>query len=138
MKKPSSKPAFPLPDSDLQPDRPPSARRKTRASGFPRLKRAGLPTGKRSRPETPLLKWKIEDNADDAKERRKDQNDLEEEGGGGARRKGKEVPLSARKLAAGLWRLQLPETGVERRSEQQLGFQVRAVELAFALGMPLK
>ncbi|XP_004294378.1 PREDICTED: uncharacterized protein LOC101307570 [Fragaria vesca subsp. vesca] len=31
--------------------------------------------------------------------------------------------MSARKLAAGLWRLQLPEMGVERRSEPQLGFQ---------------
>ena len=129
MKKPS-KPTFPLPDSDLQLERPPSARRKTRASGLPRLKRAGFPSGKRSRPETPLLKWKIEDNEDD-RERRKDQNDLDEEREEGARRdtrkgrKGREVPMSARKLAAGLWRLQLPEMGVERRTAQ-LGFQVRA------------
>ena len=134
MKKPSSssKPTFPLqPDSDLQPERPHTARRRTRASGLPRLKRAGLPTGKRSRPETPLLKWKIEDNADQS--RTKDQNDLQDEPDSereeaGARRKGRkgrEVPMSARKLAAGLWRLQLPETGVERRSpQQQLGFQV--------------
>lgn len=126
MKKPS-KPTFPLPDSDLQLERPPSARRKTRASGLPRLKRAGFPSGKRSRPETPLLKWKIEDNEDD-RERRKDQNDLDEEREEGARRdtrkgrKGREVPMSARKLAAGLWRLQLPEMGVERRTAQ-LGFQ---------------
>ncbi|PRQ31799.1 hypothetical protein RchiOBHm_Chr5g0039421 [Rosa chinensis] len=130
MKKPS-KPTFPLPDSDLQPERPPS-RRRARGSGLPRLKRAGLPTGKRSRPETPLLKWKIEHTEEEnGKERRKVQNDLVEEereegGGGAARRKGKkgrEVPMSARKLAAGLWRLQLPETGAERRSAQQLGFQ---------------
>ncbi|XP_050368512.1 uncharacterized protein LOC126786663 [Argentina anserina] len=130
MKKPSSDPAFPLPDSDLLPERPPSAHRKPRGSALPRLKRAGLPTGKRSRPETPLLKWKIQDTAENGNDRRKDQNDLEEqeprdEGGGPRRkgRKGREVPLSARKLAAGLWRLQLPETGVERRSAQQLGFQ---------------
>ncbi|CAL9017624.1 unnamed protein product [Prunus brigantina] len=121
-------PTFPPPDSDLHPPRPSSARRKTRAPGSARLKRAGLPAGKRSRPETPLLKWKIDEVQEDHRgDRRKAQNAPEEEREDGGRRKGRkgrEVAMSARKLAAGLWRLQLPEnvSGVPGRSGQ-LGFQ---------------
>ncbi|KAK4744110.1 hypothetical protein SAY87_010422 [Trapa incisa] len=90
---------------DLPPSRAPrgSQRRRTR------LKRAGVPTGKRSsRPETPLLKWKTEekerhvlpigDEASPPEARR--------------RRRQRDIPVSARKLAAVLWRLNLPEAAV--------------------------
>ncbi|KAM1228166.1 hypothetical protein ACFX2J_007290 [Malus domestica] len=123
-------PTFPPPDSDLHLHRPPTTRKKTRAPGSARLKRAGLPTGKRSRPETPLLKWKIDEGPKERqghRERRKDQNAREEEREDGVRRKGRkgrEAPLSARKLAAGLWRLQLPETGSSVPGRNgKLGFQ---------------
>ena len=127
-------PTFPPPDADLHLHRPTTTRKKTRAPGSARLKRAGLPTGKRSRPETPLLKWKIDQGPEERQghgERRNDQNAPEEERVDGGRRKGrkgKEALLSARKLAAGLWRLQSPETGsgVPGRNGQ-LGFQVSLV-----------
>ncbi|GLT62086.1 hypothetical protein SLA2020_347590 [Shorea laevis] len=103
--------------------------RKTRNPSLTRVKRVGAQVGRRSRPETPLLKWKVED-----RERGKERTgavDDEDEGGGrrgsrsGRRRKGA-TTVSARKLAAGLWRLQLPERvaigGGERRGDQ-LGFQ---------------
>ncbi|XP_048429272.1 uncharacterized protein LOC103951353 [Pyrus x bretschneideri] len=123
-------PTFPPPDSDLHLHRPTTTRKKTRAPGSVRLKRAGLPTGKRSRPETPLLKWKIDQGPEERQghgERGRDQNAPEEERVDGGRRKGrkgKEASLSARKLAAGLWRLQSPEmgSGVPGRNGQ-LGFQ---------------
>ncbi|GMJ15954.1 hypothetical protein like AT1G50660 [Hibiscus trionum] len=100
-----------------------TAKRRTRNA---RRKRVGAPlVGQRSRPDTPLLKWKTE-------EREKDggvEAELEEEDGGrragsqGRRRKGAST-VSARKLAAGLWRLHLPETATpvgERRDG--LGFK---------------
>ncbi|XP_020204019.1 uncharacterized protein LOC109789465 [Cajanus cajan] len=93
----------PSPDSDLQPVKP-FQRRKPRTPGT-RLRRHG---GKRSRPETPLLKWKIHEDP------------LEEDqksSVAGSRRKTcrsakkqTEAAVSARRLAAGLWRLHLPET----------------------------
>ncbi|XP_030542917.1 kinectin isoform X1 [Rhodamnia argentea] len=82
-----------------------------------RLRKAGDPAGRRSsRPETPLLKWKTED---------RERNDPPAGGGGGdgdgedskslpqARRRSQrtDAPVSSRKLAAVLWRLQL--TGAE-------------------------
>lgn len=107
------------PDSDLKP----TTRKKTRNRSLTR----GNPVGRRSRPETPLLNWKVED-----KERKKEKSegieDEDDEGGRrrGRRRKGASV-VSARKLAAGLWRLQqlpekIPVGGGERRRDQ-LGFQ---------------
>ncbi|KAK7305106.1 hypothetical protein VNO77_43006 [Canavalia gladiata] len=113
----------PSPDSDLQPHRR-TSRRKPRTPAT-RLRRSA--SGKRSRPETPLLKWKIHD-------------DRERNGGGGdpleeLGRK-KEAPataaVSARKLAAGMWRMQLPEMavgdcerrkGLRRIGEDRLGVQ---------------
>ncbi|XVF77446.1 hypothetical protein PTKIN_Ptkin14bG0043700 [Pterospermum kingtungense] len=99
-----------------------------------RWRRVGAPVvGRRSRPETPLLKWKVEE-----KERGIDkgggvaEEELEddEDGGGGGgwrgggrgRRRKAASTVSARKLVAGLWRLQLPETvapgGGERRRDR--------------------
>ncbi|KAK8691189.1 hypothetical protein V6N13_074707 [Hibiscus sabdariffa] len=84
------------------------AKRRTRNT---RRKRVGAPlVGQRSRPDTPLLKWKTE-------EREKGggvEVELEEEDGGRraagqGRRKKDASTVSARRLAAGLWRLHLPE-----------------------------
>ncbi|KAG5053367.1 hypothetical protein JHK87_005565 [Glycine soja] len=93
----------PSPDSDLEPAKP-FQRWKPRTPGT-RLRRHG---GKRSRPETPLLKWKIHDDALE--------DDRKSSVAGSRRRtcrsakKQAEVAVSARRLAAGLWRLHLPET----------------------------
>ena len=93
----------PSPDSDLEPAKP-FQRWKPRTPGT-RLRRHG---GKRSRPETPLLKWKIHDDPLE--------DDRKSSVAGSRRRtcrsakKQAEVAVSARRLAAGLWRLHLPET----------------------------
>ncbi|OWM88759.1 coiled-coil domain-containing protein 102A-like [Punica granatum] len=113
------------PHPDLLPSkasqRPP--RRRTR------LRRAGPPTGKRSsRPETPLLKWKTDEGERNAVSI---DDDDEEDALPGAprRRRRRDVPVSARKLAAVLWRLNLPDTvvpdggggSVPRRSGEEAG-----------------
>ncbi|MBA0816523.1 hypothetical protein Gohar_001177 [Gossypium harknessii] len=105
-------------DADLKPT-------KKRTTRNTRWKRVGAAVvGRRSRPETPLLKWKMEE-----RERVRDKGggvekelEEEEEDGGRARRRKGTSTVSARKLAGGLWRLQLPETvtlgGGERRRDQ--------------------
>ncbi|MFS7940684.1 putative protein BRANCHLESS TRICHOME [Helianthus anomalus] len=110
------------PDSDLlqKPISKKQSSRKTRNSGGGvRLKRDGVPAaGKRgSRPETPLLRWKFADG----KEVDEDVKDVEVEShkqvvvgrksGRKMRRGGDVATVSARKLAAGLWRLQPPDVG---------------------------
>lgn len=90
------------------------------------MKVTGPQSGRRSRPETPLLKWKIED---EGKRGKYDEELLEEEDKEEAARrvgqKGRKSAVSARKLAAGLWRLQLPEAVVAPGGRNaQLGFQV--------------
>ncbi|KAB2096006.1 hypothetical protein ES319_A01G080600v1 [Gossypium barbadense] len=121
-------------DADLKP----TTKRKARNRRWKRV--GGTPVvGRRSRPETPLLKWKVEERE---KERGKEKGrgveeelevEVEEEekggrrgGGRGHRRKGASK-VSARKLAAGLWRLQLPETltsSVAERRSDRLGFKI--------------
>ncbi|KAJ7963827.1 Actin cytoskeleton-regulatory complex pan-like protein [Quillaja saponaria] len=123
----------PLPDSDLQvrKNSQKHARQKPRTP-VSRLKKNRASVGRRSRPETPLLKWKIH-------ERERNDDPLEEDArsvpecGKRSGRKGKmrrEETVSVRKLAAGIWRMQLPEVdiaGEERRglqrSENQLELQ---------------
>ncbi|XP_065862377.1 uncharacterized protein [Euphorbia lathyris] len=123
----SSKAQNPLPHPDLKPCR------QTRNPSLTRLKRTGTPVGRRSRsrsrPETPLLKWKIEDKGRNVGVEQHEE-ELEEKIESGAARKGRRKisrQVSARKLAAGLWRLQLPETvasgTAERRTRDRLGFQ---------------
>ena len=129
----SSKALNPSPESDpfriskLQ--KPP--RRKTRNAGHSgsgvRLRRDGAPAGKRSSPQTPLLHWKFD-------EREKHKYVPSKEGksrpefGQSSGRKGREIVVSARKLAAVLWQLQTPEinagSGGERPKRDWLGFQV--------------
>ncbi|KAK8643943.1 hypothetical protein V6N13_013220 [Hibiscus sabdariffa] len=101
-----------------------TAKRKARNT---RRKRVGaLLVGRRSRPDTPLLKWKTEEGEKGGGV----EEELEEEEDGGrrdgarGRRKKGALTVSARKLAAGLWRLHLPETVTpvaERRD--RLGFK---------------
>ena len=128
----SSKAALnPRTDSDLQSRlgaRKP-ARRKPRTPRLARVRRNGAPNGRRSRPETPLLKWKVEDGEEREKVGNEvaDEDEKAEESGRRTRRRGREVPVSARKLAAGLWRLQMPEavaSGAKRSAHGQLGFEV--------------
>ncbi|GMI85259.1 hypothetical protein like AT1G50660 [Hibiscus trionum] len=83
-----------------------------------RWKRVGAAVvGRGSRAETPLLKWKTEEG-----ERGSGKSGGAEKEDGGRRRKGAST-VSARKLAAGLWRLQLPET-VTSGGGDQLAFKV--------------
>jgi len=117
--------AAPSPDSDLQLHRRPSRRQPRTPARLKRL--AGGAAGKRSRPETPLSKWKIHSGAREGSV-----------GGGGdpleeLDREKELLPpaaVSVRKLAAALWRLQLPETsagdgggrrGLRKISEDRLG-----------------
>ncbi|CAL1384594.1 unnamed protein product [Linum trigynum] len=122
-----------IPDSDLV--RP--TRRRTR--GLTRLKRVAPSVGRRSRPETPLLKWKVEEGGarnggdkeggddDAADEDEEKQGNGKEEGRRGRSKRSSGSSVSARKLAAGLWRLQSPEKAVggggERRRKDGFGFQ---------------
>ncbi|XP_039014073.1 myosin-11-like [Hibiscus syriacus] len=99
------------------------AKRKTRNT---RRNRVGASlVGRQSKPDTPLLRWKT-----DWKEKGRGVEDELEEGDGGRRtvargRRKKDSPaVSVRKLAAGLWRLHLPNTATpvgERRD--WLGFK---------------
>ena len=110
-------------DSDLQPAKPFHRRPRTPRT---RLRRLGTPNGKRSRPETPLLKWKIHERNDGG-----DDDPLEEDrksvaGDGRRTCRRKSQTVSARKLAAGLWRLHMPEMAMGlRRSEDRLRLQVK-------------
>ncbi|KAK1391845.1 Actin cytoskeleton-regulatory complex pan-like protein [Heracleum sosnowskyi] len=119
-------------DSDLpklrQPSiirKPPHRKPRTTAAGV-RLKRDGAPVGKRSRPETPLSKWKVNEVVKDAPVEDNSVTELTRKNVRSKNNKGGNVSISARKLAAGLWRLQLPEapTSVgDRLENEQLGLQ---------------
>lgn len=146
-KKPQPPAPFPatlnqLPDLDLQ-YRPGSSRTTRRRIRSPaRVRRVAAPVGKRSRPETPLLKWKVEEPVSGANGVREELQEEEEEDekkllletsqrGRCGGTKGRKVVVSARKLAAGIWRLQLQEavasegrTDGLRRKDELLGFQV--------------
>lgn len=129
----SSKTLAPVPALDLPPPRKLGRRRRTRNPIFPgaaagaRSRRDGSASGgRKSGPATPLLRWKFDDADRSAQP-------PSEFPGGKARRKhrkaaGEVAPVvSARKLAAGLWHLQLPEAssgGGERRGGR-LEFEVR-------------
>lgn len=122
----SSKNLSASPKSDL-PDRKIPRRRvrnPSSSSGI-QLRKDGLSAGKRSGPATPLLRWKYNDG-DVAVDSFK-----EPESGKRSRRKGRNAAnfsVSARKLAAGLWHLQLPEASVGgqgvSKPSHQLGFEV--------------
>lgn len=83
-----------------------------------------------------MLKWKIEDPGSEANgvQQEEDEKKLPLESSQRGRfrgSKGRKAVVSARKLAAGIWRLQLQEAvasegrnGGHRRTEDLLGFQV--------------
>lgn len=108
----SAKSLNPTPDSDLPPKRytrKPTRREPRNASSSDagtRLRRDGASAGKKTGPATPLLKWKVDDRDKaldlSAKAERSPQQVRKV-------RKGGEAVISARKLAAGIWRLRLPE-----------------------------
>ncbi|KAE9614795.1 hypothetical protein Lalb_Chr04g0248451 [Lupinus albus] len=85
---------------------------RTRFKGF------GAPKLKRSTPETPLLKWKINDQD------RTNSSSLTESGRSSTK-KHNEVDVSARRLVAGLWRLHMPDMEMNgyRRNKDRLGLQ---------------
>ncbi|KAG6577419.1 hypothetical protein SDJN03_24993, partial [Cucurbita argyrosperma subsp. sororia] len=145
-KKPQLPAPFPptlnqLPDLDLH-YRPGSSRPTRRRIRSPaRVRRVVA----RSRPETPLLKWKIDDAGSGANGVQQEEDEkrlpLESSQRGRIRGcKGRKVVVSARKLAAGIWRLQLQEAaasegrnGGQGRTEDLVGFQPRTGHLAPAL-----
>ncbi|GAU40043.1 hypothetical protein TSUD_258370 [Trifolium subterraneum] len=113
----SSKNLIPHHDSDLQPLK--QFQRRKPKTPRTRLKKYGTSGGggKRSRPETPLLKWKIHDKIEDlvdeekklsspAKVSRRISRNVK-------KKKQMEVTVSVRRLAAGLWRLHQPEMVVD-------------------------
>ncbi|KAG6685761.1 hypothetical protein I3842_12G128300 [Carya illinoinensis] len=128
----SSKALKSPPDSDLQHKsitRKPSRRL---TGNWTCLKRTGAPSGRRSRPNTPLLRLKLsgcDGNGNDRVE--DDQKSLRECRRKSRRRKRQDVVvLSARKLAAGLWRLHIPQVAAGAgeacrlfRGKAQLGLQ---------------
>ncbi|KAL2496309.1 hypothetical protein Fot_40066 [Forsythia ovata] len=95
--------------------------RKTKTSSIGvRLKReSGAPSGKRSgRPETPLLRWKFDEENDNNASTRKEKSSGEVSRKGGRRIR---TVISARKLGAALWRIHSPE--FQTKGGQSLGFQ---------------
>ncbi|KAI3820528.1 hypothetical protein L1987_08076 [Smallanthus sonchifolius] len=111
--KPSKVPNI-TPDSDLlqKPISRKQSSRKTRnPAGGVRLKRDGVPAaGKRgSRPETPLLRWKFVEGKEDVDVESDKQPGPGWKSGRKMRRGGDVATVSARKLAAELWRLQPPD-----------------------------
>ncbi|KAI7737708.1 hypothetical protein M8C21_011880 [Ambrosia artemisiifolia] len=118
--KPYKVPNF-TPDSDLL-QKPISKKHSGRKI---RLKNQIPAAGKRgSRPETPLLRWKfVESKQKEEEEEDKDgevsekQSDSGRKSGRKSRRREAAATVSVRKLAAGLWRLQLPEKGVSGGGE---------------------
>uniref|UniRef100_A0A1J3FJM4 Uncharacterized protein n=1 Tax=Noccaea caerulescens TaxID=107243 RepID=A0A1J3FJM4_NOCCA len=109
-------------------------KRRARNPSLTRQRRSGAPGGRRSRPETPLLKWKVEDRnkdrsgvvEDDDYEDARCNSQVERETTRRKDRRKPSRPVSVRKLAAGLWRLQVPDavsSGGEKKRKEGLGFQ---------------
>ncbi|KAL5972642.1 hypothetical protein ACLOJK_039447 [Asimina triloba] len=93
-------------------DRRTQRRRLRSSSGIRLRKDGGFPAGKRTSPATPLLRWKFDDGNVSVSAAGKPSS----ESGKKSRRKEKnaaEVSVSARKLAAALWHLELPEGSSE-------------------------
>ncbi|KAL3639965.1 hypothetical protein CASFOL_014933 [Castilleja foliolosa] len=118
---PNPPPPSDLPGNSDFPRKPPRRRTKALGAGV-RLKReTGAPSVKRSsRPETPLLKWKFNEGCGEYKSAEEDKS--AGEAFRKCRRRTRSV-ISARKLAAGIWRLRLPDfdTNAGRRVGLQSG-----------------
>ncbi|KAL0560807.1 hypothetical protein IC582_001221 [Cucumis melo] len=121
------------PELDLQ--QTPSSRKdsRRRIRNLSLIKRKLAPSSRRSRPQTPLLKWKVEERVDGGGEVDEDETKSELENGGKNLQRvsgERDVIVSARKLAAGFWRFQKPEvsadggrSGLKRTQEQGIGSQ---------------
>ncbi|KAL3508489.1 hypothetical protein ACH5RR_027890 [Cinchona calisaya] len=99
-------------EKSVKPGKPP--RRKSKGSGIGVRLRKDSGGKRSSRPETPLLPWKF-DEVGDEKEFSKEEKPPPEVG-----RKVRSL-VSARNLATGLWRMQLPD--VTTGAGERLGFQ---------------
>lgn len=132
------------PELDLQ--QTPSSRKdsRRRIRNLSLIKRKLAPSSRRSRPQTPLLKWKVEERVDGGGEVDEDETKSELENGGKDLQRvsgERDVIVSARKLAAGFWRFQKPEvsadggrSGLKRTQEQGIGSQVNvSLEISFRL-----
>jgi hypothetical protein len=125
----SSKNLIPHHDSDLQPLKQFQRRKpKTPRTRLKKYGTSGSGSGKRSRPETPLLKWKIHDKTEDLVDEEKKSSSSPVKVSRRVNRNVKkqmEVTVSVRRLAAGLWRLHQPEMVVDDSQKRfGLGFQV--------------
>ncbi|KAH6786391.1 hypothetical protein C2S52_005943 [Perilla frutescens var. hirtella] len=111
-RRPPPTPAADLPDSRRKP-----TRRKAKTSGGGvRLKRE---SAKRSvHPETPLLKWKFDDESSSVVERETSSGEVGRKSGGGVRQ-----AVSARKLGAGIWWLHSPDFGADGCKKLGLQFE---------------
>ncbi|KAK2431653.1 hypothetical protein QL285_029854 [Trifolium repens] len=124
----SSKNLIPHHDSDLQPLKQFQRRKpKTPRTRLKKYGTSGSGSGKRSRPETPLLKWKIHDKTEDLVDEEKKSSSSPVKVSRRVNRNVKkqmEVTVSVRRLAAGLWRLHQPEMVVDDSQKRfGLGFQ---------------
>lgn len=98
--------------------KPPRRKSKTPRFGVLLRREVGVSSVKRSsHPDTPLLKWKV-DEGNEESDSEKNEKSLPKAGRGSG-----EV-VSARKLAAGLWRLHLPEF-------QIIGGRSSAIQVVF-------
>ncbi|KAG5546481.1 hypothetical protein RHGRI_018611 [Rhododendron griersonianum] len=121
------------PDSDLfpksKPHRPPRRKPRSPAGGV-RFKRDRPPASKRSRPGTPLLKWKFDEREKEEEERPPPEFGRREVRG----REREPTAVSARKFAAVLWRLQLPEATIAAASEKSSQLKKEKDRLGFQYG----
>ncbi|BAB02815.1 unnamed protein product [Arabidopsis thaliana] len=106
-------------------------RRRARKPSFTRQRRSGVSVRRLSRPETPQLKSKVEDQniercggVEDGDNEDDDCNKMR------CQERSRSVrPDTVRKLAAGVWRLRVPDavsSGGDKRSKDRLRFQETA------------
>lgn len=99
--------------------------RRARKRSLNRQRRSGVSVRRRSRPETPLLKSKVDDHNSERCGAAEDDdcNKMRFQ-----ERRTSVRPETVRKLAAGVWRLQVSDavsSGGGRRSRDGLGFEVQ-------------
>ncbi|CAH8261172.1 unnamed protein product [Arabidopsis lyrata] len=105
--------------------------RRARKPSFTRQRRSGVSVRRLSRPETPILKSKVEDHNSERCVAVED-DDYEDDDCNKMRcqeRRRSVPPDTVRKLAAGVWRLRVPDdvsSGRDKRSKDRLGFQETA------------
>ncbi|VYS58013.1 unnamed protein product [Arabidopsis thaliana] len=106
-------------------------RRRARKPSFTRQRRSGVSVRRLSRPETPQLKSKVEDqNIERCGGVEDDDNEDDDCNKMRCQERSRSVrPDTVRKLAAGVWRLRVPDavsSGGDKRSKDRLRFQETA------------